>query len=512
MPSASNLSAALRLVGAGAVALALTAVVCGPGGPAGPAVPGQRRQSLAILLAEAQRPVVLPPRTGGLTPDQVVLLRQVASRTWEFLSGPDLDPTTHLPRPSVPEHGPAAALPQPPRCAQDYTNPSLIGTYLTSIVAARDLGLASAGQAEADAAAVLGEIRRLPQNGGFLVNPCGTGGSAAAADQRAVTPAGYVSTVDNGWLAQGLLVARDAFPQLAPRFTALLNGMQWQLLYDRARDVLYNGYQVDGRHSPYTYDNAYSGPRIAEYMAIGSGKVPGALWWGPHRTPPADHNQRQVPQGRWVTYTDPQNHQPYRVFEGHYSYDGITFVPTFDGSLYQALAPDLVFPEQSLAPTSLGPNDRNTALAQAAYGLSTHAPAWGWAPATFPGPRPRYRNYGVPDLAIDQGTVAHAVVTPYAAFLALPVIPEQAYGDIAELIGNYPSLYTRYGFLDSVDIRNGQVATRYMASSQMTVLMSIDDAVDHGRLQTYVDGSSYQRALAPYMGMESYSITAADQN
>jgi hypothetical protein len=181
--------------------------------------------------------------------------------------------------------------------------------------------------------------------------------------------------------------------------------MQWQVLYDQKHDVLYNGYEVGGSHSRNTYDNAYCGPRIAEYLAIGSGKVPGALWWGPHRTPPASHNQRQVPRGWSETYLDPQNHHAYR--------------------------------------------------------------------ATSPGTDMRYRNYGVPALSIDQGPVAHAVVTPYAAFLALPVIPGQAAADISRMAGTYPSLYTRYGFLDSVTIRSGQVAARYLAVSQLTILMSI---------------------------------------
>jgi hypothetical protein len=180
--------------------------------------------------------------------------------------------------------------------------------------------------------------------------------------------------------------------------------------------------------------------------------------------------------------------------------------------MYQALAPDLVFPEQTMAPGSLGLNNRNTALAQGAYAeLGARSPMWGWAPATSPGAQMKYTNYGVPDLATDQGTISDAVVTPYAAFLALPVIPEQAYADIAQLLKSYPSLYTQYGFLDSVDIRSGQVASRYMAVSQMTILMAIDNAVDHDQLQSYAAHSTYAQVLAPYMRMEQYSIQGLDQ-
>jgi hypothetical protein len=241
-------------------------------------------------------------------------------------------------------------------------------------------------------------------------------------------------------------------------------------------------------------------------MAIGSGKVPGALWWGPARTPPATRRQRQVPQGDAQTYTDPQNHRSYTVFEGHYTYDHIKFVPTFDGSMYQALAPDLVFPEQTMAPNSLGLNNRNTALAHGAYAtLGARSPVWAWAPATSP-PAGRYMNYGATDLSIDQGAVSHAVASPYAAFLALPVVPDQAYANISKLVSTYPNIDNQYGFLDSVDIRSKKVATRFRPVSQMTILMSIDDAVNHDELQTYLANSAYARILAPYMEMERYSV------
>jgi hypothetical protein len=159
-----------------------------------------------------------------------------------------------------------------------------------------------------------------------------------------------------------------------------------------------------------------------------------------------------------------------------------------------------------MAPNSLGLNDRNTALAHGAYGaFGARSPVWGWAPASVP-PAGRYTNYGAADLSIDRGEVSDAVVSPYAAFLALPIIPELAYANISKLTATYPTSYTRYGFLDSVGIDNKKVATRFRPVSQMTILMSIDNAVDHNQLQSYLAHSTYARALAPYMQMEQYSI------
>jgi hypothetical protein len=169
-------------------------------------------------------------------------------------------------------------------------------------------------------------------------------------------------------------------------------------------------------------------------------------------------------------------------------------------------APELVFPEQTMAPGSLGLNDRNTALAQGAYGtLGAHSPMWGWAPATAP-PAGRYTNYGVPDMSIDTGTISDAVVSPCAEFLALPVSPDQAYANISQLVASHPAIKNQYGFLDSVSITGNDVATRFMMINQMAILMSIDDAVDHDQLQIGTASSTYAQVLAPYLQMERYSI------
>jgi hypothetical protein len=457
--------------------------------------------------AAAGNTLITDPTT-QLSAAELAFLRQVGNRTWKYLSGPGIDPATSLPIDSVAVAGRTGSTVNLNKstAATEFTNPTLIGNYLTSIVAARDVGAATAAQAQTAAQAELTELNKLATYQGFLFRWYDTqNGQAIDGPRGDPVVNGYVSTVDNGWYAQGLLVARQAFPQLASGFAKLLNAMNWQFLYDSKDNVLYNGYQVGKGYSNSTYDNAYSGPRIADYLAIGSGKVPGALWWGLSRTPPVNRNQRQVPQGSQVSYTDPQNHKSYSVYEGHYVYDHIKFVPTFNGSMYQALAPELVVPEQTMAPNSVGLNDRNTALAQGAYGtFGAKTALWGWAPATSP--QGRYVNYGAPDLGTDTGKVSDEVTSPYAQFLALPVATAQADANIAQLRASYPKSYTQYGFLDSIDLKTGQIANRYMAMSQLAIMMSIDDAVDHDQLQTYLAGSPEGKVLNQYLSIEQYSI------
>ena len=44
------------------------------------------------------------------------------------------------------------------------------------------------------------------------------------------------------------------------------------------------------------------------------------------------------------------------------------------------------------------------------------------------------------------------------------------------------------------------------AIGQTAILMAVDNAVDHDRLQGYFGASSYATALSPYLSMERYSI------
>lgn len=467
--------------------------------------PAGSKIDTGTLAQIAASPLSVTNPADQLSSAQQAFLREVAGRTWSFFSGPDVDPVTHLPRNNV-----VAANSSGRADNEDYTSPTEIGLYLTSIVAARDLDLISAQTALQDASELLAELQKLQQADGMPLRwyDTSTGAAIAAPKGGSVSGGGFLSSVDDAWYAQGLMVAQQAFPELSLQFGSLLEQMQFQIFYDPAKDVLYNGYDVGKGPTASTYDLAYGGTRIADYMAIASGKVPGRLWWGLRRVPSQTTRQRQNPVGQTVTYTDPQDHQSYTVFEGHYTYQGIRFVPTFAGSMFQALAPDMVFPEQELAPRSLGANDRNTALAQEAYGLAgLGLPVWGWAPASTPQRLAGYAQYGAPDLAAKAGSVPDSAVAPYAAFMALPLIPQEAYADIATMVQHWPGIFTSYGFLDSVEPSTGTLAGRYMAVSQAMILMALDNALNDYRLQRYTAQSPFLSRLAPYFPLEDFGLT-----
>jgi len=95
------------------------------------------------------------------------------------------------------------------------------------------------------------------------------------------------------------------------------------------------------------------------------------------------------------------------------------------------------------------------------------------------------------------------VIAPSAALLAVPIIPEQAFDNISQLITRYPMIYNQYGLLDAVEASTGELAPRFTAISQAAIMMAVDNAVNQDRLQGYFAASP---SLFPYLSMERYSI------
>src|SRR6185369_17543582 len=88
-------------------------------------------------------------------------------------------------------------------------------------------------------------------------------------------------------------------------------------------------------------------------IAIGKGDVPAAHWFRMVRTyPGACRWQTQAPHGRSEKTVDGQP-----LFGGWYEWESARFVPSWGGSMFEALMPTLVVDEARWAPASLGAND-----------------------------------------------------------------------------------------------------------------------------------------------------------
>src|SRR3984893_453594 len=169
----------------------------------------------------------------GLTAAQRAELMSIAGDTWKFYTA-DIDPATSLPMDNLTFAGGPATLPGSGR----YTSAANIGVYLWAVVSARDLGLISEPQARARLEATLTEVSHLQRDNGFLyqwydtangnvlTNP-GQGDCAETAP--AFDNCFFVSNVDNGWYASGLVVVRSALPELRGLVDGLMAPMDFGL-------------------------------------------------------------------------------------------------------------------------------------------------------------------------------------------------------------------------------------------------------------------------------------------
>ena len=452
--------------------------------------------------------------SGELNGAQRAALYAIAAQTWRFFDA-DLDPNTHLPLDNIGFNG------APARGA--YTSPTNIGVYFWSVVAGEDLGFISHKQALQRANATLSEVEKLSKWQGFLFSwyDTGTGhriSGPGGSDQEGQPVQGaFISTVDNGWYATGLILVRQAFPELAQRATALFDAMDFGIFYDNGDQStnitagqMYGGYNADQGPATFHYGMLNAETRIAAYIGIGTHKMPGDVWWRTWRTLPADFTwQGQPPQGSNVTYTDPQSGKPFTVFEGHYSSNNINFVPSWGGSMFEGLMNNLIIPETTWGTHSFGLNDQRYAQAQIAYAEQTlHYPVWGLSPASTPDDTGNYLAYGAHALASNSNCCPYdeTAVTPHASFLALTVAPQDAFKNLEELLARYPSLHGPYGFYDAVNPTTGTVGHRYLILDETMIIAALDNALRGEKMQQHFMHDPVIAAARPYLEEEHFTI------
>lgn len=195
--------------------------------------------ALSLTPAPASAGAGRPPVAAysGLTAAQRAALLGIADDTWSFYQA-DVDPGTHLPLDNLTYASGSAT----PTAYGRYTSAANIGVYLWAVVAARDLRLISRTRARDLAEATLSEVQHLKRYDGFLYqwydtttgdvirNPGDIDCSAEPAPT--FDNCYFVSNVDNGWYASGLIVVRQALPELRPLVDSLIAPMNFGIFYD----------------------------------------------------------------------------------------------------------------------------------------------------------------------------------------------------------------------------------------------------------------------------------------
>jgi hypothetical protein len=453
-------------------------------------------------------------------------LRDYAKRTWASFVAMT-DPSSGLPADILNSDGSTSV----------QTSTTNIGAYMWSAVAAQRLGFISKRQLVKRLSRTVTTLEHMERYGdtGQYYNwyDHRTGEKLTAWPPRPQDEFHPIlSSVDNGWLAVGLKIVGRTVPELSRRARALYRAMDFGFYYVPEKNrVLFHYRPDDPSKSPCCYDTVVSESRIVDYIGIGRGQLPQKEYFGRWRTFPdtCDYSfQEMKPVGSWRRYFGVD------VFEGAYEYAGTRLVPSWGGSMFEALMPALFVPEERWAPRSWGENHPLTVRAQIHHGLVEAGYGyWGFSPANRP--EGDYGVWGVDGAGMDPNGMpsnedntlvargfdhpdctrpatpdpppsayTDGVVTPHAAFLALRYAPQATQANLRRLVRDFPGLYGRWGFRDSVNVDTGHVSEAYLSLDQGMIMAALGNALGGDVLRRAFSDASVASRVRPVIGVEEF--------
>jgi hypothetical protein len=412
------------------------------------------------------------------------------------------------------------------------TSTTNIGAYMWSALVAERLGIIRHDELVARLSKTVGTLKGMERYGStgqfynWYDHHTGAKLTVWPPDGKPLTP--ILSTVDNAWLATGLRIVQRSVPELSRRAGALYDGMDFGFYYEPARNrVLFHFVPSTGERVC-CYDTVVSESRIADYVGIAKGQLPQKEYFGRWRSFPDTCDwswQETRPLGVSRSYFG------VNVFEGAYPYNGTRVTPSWGGSMFEALMPALFVPEERWGPGSWGPNHPLTVQAQIHHGLVEAGYGyWGFSPSNIP--EGGYDAYGVDAIGmnpegyysnegktlVDNGFLGcrdaapapppsaytNGVVTPHASFLALRYAPGETLANLQRLEREFPGLYTRWGFRDSVNVGTGHVSGSYLSLDQGIIMAALGNALAGDMLRTAFASPDMERALRPVIGVEEF--------
>ena len=411
------------------------------------------------------------------------------------------------------------------------TSPTNIGCGLWSAVAAAGLGVTGESAMLRSLERTVRAVERMERHHGFWLNWYDAHDGSVLTEWpgtgEPVRP--FLSSVDNAWLVTGLRIAADAAPALRPRIARLLEAADWSYYYtpyDPADPVagpgqLRGGAWTDtGEFTEHHYGALNTETRMASYLGIADGSLPAEHYWRLLRTMLPEHEQEQPPGGAYAT-TD-----GVRVWQGHYTHRGRKVVPSWGGSLFEALMVPLFVPEARWSPRSWGRNHQRYVRGHIDHGLrEARYGYWGFSPANVP--EGGYQEYGVDALGMqvdgyasntDRTHTTHGaplpppsaftngVVTPHASFLALPYAPREAVANLRGLARDFGAYHEGYGFRDSVNVDTGRVSDFVLALDQGMIAASLAQTLRPGLLQRPFRSGGFHSRVRPLLAAERFSI------
>ncbi|MFJ6819162.1 glucoamylase family protein [Streptomyces niveus] len=411
------------------------------------------------------------------------------------------------------------------------TSPTNIGCGLWSTVAAAGLGVIDQETMRRRLELTVTAVEKLERHHGFWLNWYDAhDGSVLTSWPGTGDPVRpFLSSVDNAWLVTGLLIAADADSRLRRRVGKLLATADWSYFYtpyDAADPVagpgqLRGGFWTDtGEPTGHHYGALNTEPRMASYLGIADGSLPSDHYWHMFRTMLPEHGQEQAPGGAYDTIDG------VRLFQGHYTYRGRKLVPTWGGSMFEALMVPLFVPEPEWSPRSWGTTHRRFVQSQIEHGLEeAEYGYWGFSPSEVP--EGGYQEYGVDAIGMnidgyasntDRTYVTHGeplppasaytngVVTPHASFLALPYARSEALANLKAIADDFGAYDDGYGFRDSVNVGTGHVSSSALALDQGMIAAALAQELRPGLLQRPFRTGGFASRIRPMLAKEHFSI------
>ncbi len=221
--------------------------------------------------------------------------------------------------------------------------------------------------------------------------------------------------------ARERIVAIEALAVQAAGFAQ----MQYDFLFDRARQLLTIGYNVSEHRADQSYyDLLASEARLCSFVAIAQGHVPQDNWFA---------------MGRMLV-----------------SSGGEPMLLSWSGSMFEYLMPLVVMP--TYENTLLDQTYKAAVDRQMEYGLQRGVP-WGVSESGYNAVDAQlnyqYRAFGVPGTGLKRGLADDLVIAPYASVLALMVAPEEACVNLERL--SREGFEGTYGLYEAVDYTPSRV-------------------------------------------------------
>ena len=415
------------------------------------------------------------------------------------------------------------------------TSTTNIGAYLWSTVGAEQAGLIGHDEAVARLERTIGTLegmeRHAPSGQYYNWYDHRTGAKLTIWPPSGEPHEPRLSSVDNGWLAVGLQIVRNSVPELAERAGAIYDSMNFGFYYRPNVNRILFHYEPRTGNAPCCYDTIVSESRIASYIGIAKGEIPARHYFGANRAFPDTCDWSWL-ETRPVGYTRTYYGTP--TYEGAYAYNGTLITPSWGGSMFEALMPSLFLPEEEWGPGSWAANHRLTVAAQIHHGMVEAGYGyWGFSPSA--NPDGGYWAYGVDGIGsdpngypsnndrtfIDHGwegcpgrepkpdpppsAYTNGVVTPHAAFLALPYARTEALENLARLEADFPDFYGDLGFLDSINIDSGNAADSYLSLDQGMAFAGAVNALTGDALRRAFATEDMATALRPVIAVEEFN-------